>query len=73
VQVDPIKPTLKAPGSKRLKIKRDKLVSRFAFNFNMRRYTEALERTARHFQNALNDLIETGLAGNTGGGRACQI
>jgi hypothetical protein len=56
-----------------LKIKRDKLVSRFAFNFNMRRYTEALERTARHFQNALNDLIETGLAGNTGGGRACQI
>ena len=33
VQVDPIKPTLKAPGTKRFKVKYDKLLSSFAFNF----------------------------------------
>ena len=41
-QVDPIKPTLKAPGSKRLKLKYDELLSSFAFNFNLRRYTSCL-------------------------------
>ena len=41
VQVDPIKPTLKAPGTKRLKVTHDKLLSSFAFNFNLRRYTPA--------------------------------
>jgi len=39
VQVDPIKPTLKAPGSKLLKPEHDKLLSNFVFNFNLRRYT----------------------------------
>ena len=38
VQVDPIKPTLKAPGTKRLKLKFDKPLSSFAFTFNLRRY-----------------------------------
>jgi len=38
VQVDPIKPTLKAPASKRLNAKYDKLLSNFGFNFNLRRY-----------------------------------
>jgi hypothetical protein len=38
VQVDPIKPVLKAPGTKRLKLKYDVLLSSFAFNFNLRRY-----------------------------------
>ena len=38
MQVDPIKPTLKAPGTQRLKLKYDKLLSSFAFNFNLRRY-----------------------------------
>jgi len=41
VQVDPIKPTLKAPGSKRLKLKYDNLHSSFAFKFNLRRCTTA--------------------------------
>jgi len=41
VQVDPIKPTLAAPGTKRLKLKCDKLLSSFAFNFNLRRYVTA--------------------------------
>ena len=39
VQVEPIKPTLKAPGTKRLKPKCDEPLSNFAFNFNLRRYT----------------------------------
>ena len=41
MQVAPIKPTLKAPGSEPLKPKCDKLLSEFAFNFNLRRYIEA--------------------------------
>ena len=32
-----MKPTLKAPESKRLKQKDDELLSSFAFNFNLRR------------------------------------
>ena len=40
MQVEPIKPVLKAPGTKRLKLKYDELFSSFAFNFNLRRYTE---------------------------------
>jgi len=39
VQVGPIKPTLKAPGTKRLKLKCDGLLLSFAFKFNLRRYT----------------------------------
>jgi hypothetical protein len=39
VQVDPIKPKLKAPGTKRLKLKYDELLSTFAFKINSRRYT----------------------------------
>jgi hypothetical protein len=39
VQVDPIKPTLKAPGTKRLKLEYGELVSSFAFSFKLRRYT----------------------------------
>jgi len=34
-----MKPTLKAPGTKRLKLKYDSLRSIFAFKFNLRRYT----------------------------------
>jgi len=39
VQLDPIKPTLKAHGTKRLKLKLDILLSNFAFKFNLRRHT----------------------------------
>jgi hypothetical protein len=42
VQVDPIKPTLKAPGIKLSKLKYDKPLSNFAFRFNLRRYFEAM-------------------------------
>ena len=40
VQVDPVRPTLKAPRTKRLKLKYDELLSNVSFNFNLRRYTE---------------------------------
>jgi hypothetical protein len=41
VQVDPVKPKLKPPGIKRLKLNCDVLLSTSSFNFNLRRYTEA--------------------------------
>jgi hypothetical protein len=31
---------LKPPGTQRLKLKHDEVPSNFAFNFNLRRYTE---------------------------------
>jgi len=42
VQVDPIKPTLKAPGTRRLKLKCDILRSTSSFKFNLRRYKEGV-------------------------------
>jgi len=39
VQVDHIKPTLKAPGIKSLKRTYDEPLSNFAFKFNLCRYT----------------------------------
>jgi len=39
VQVDPIEPNLKLPGTKRLKLKCDILLSNFAFKFNLRSYS----------------------------------
>ena len=39
VQVDPMKPKLKPPGTKRLKLEYDGLLSNFGFKFNLRRYT----------------------------------
>ena len=40
MQVDPIKPTLKAPGTKRLKLQYDEPPSSFALKFKLRRYIE---------------------------------
>jgi len=39
-----MKPKLKAPGTKRLKLKYDNLFSRVAFKINLRRYTAADHR-----------------------------
>jgi len=44
VQVDPIKPTLNAPGPKPLKLKCDKLLSTCAFKSNLRRFNLELKR-----------------------------
>ena len=38
MQVDPVKPTLRPPGTKRLKLKCDEVLSNLAFNFNLRHY-----------------------------------
>ena len=38
MQIDPTELTLKPPGSKRLKLEDEKLLSNFAFNFNLRRH-----------------------------------
>ncbi len=43
VQLDHVDTTLKAPGSKRLKLTHGKPLSIFAFNFNMRRYMEGVD------------------------------
>jgi len=45
VQVRPMNPVLKAPEIKRLKLEYDKLLSSFAFNFNLRRFMEDKNRT----------------------------
>ena len=42
MQVDPIKPKLKPPGNKRLKLQYDAPPSKIAFNFNLHRYTSAV-------------------------------
>jgi hypothetical protein len=44
VQVDPIEPTLKPPGTERLKLKYEKLFSSFAFERNLRRYKKEEQR-----------------------------
>ena len=40
MQADPIEPKLKPPGSKRLTLNCDALLSNCRFEFNLRRYTE---------------------------------
>jgi len=49
VQVGPMKPTLKAPGTKHLQLKYDVPLSNFAFKFNLRRYTMELRIRSRPF------------------------
>jgi hypothetical protein len=44
--MDPVEPTLNAPGTKRLKPKYDEPLSHFAFNFKLRRYNLELVLTA---------------------------
>jgi hypothetical protein len=39
-----MKTKLTAPGTKRLKVKHDDLLSRFAFKFNLRRYSMVLKQ-----------------------------
>ena len=51
MQVDPIKPALKAHGTKRLKLKCDKLLSSFTFKFNLRRYNVGIRnQKPRHHE-----------------------
>ena len=45
MQVVPIKPKLKPPGTKRLKLECDILLSTSAFKFNFRRFAQAVRDT----------------------------
>ena len=47
VQVDPMKPKMTPPGTKRLKLKCDTLLSPSAFKFDLRRYTKVTETMLR--------------------------
>ena len=67
MQVGPIKPTLKAPVTKRLKVKYYKVLSRFAFNVKLRRYTKvqraaasALRTLAFKNDENKNQIVECG-------------
>ena len=52
MQVDPINPTLKPPGTKHLKLKCDILLSRSAFKFNLRHYSGVCACVQHFFFNA---------------------
>ena len=47
LQADPMKPKLKPPGTKRLKLNRDILLSTSAFKFTLRCYNAVWERMKR--------------------------
>ena len=57
LQVDPIRLTLKAPGTKRLKLICDELLSSLAFNLNLRRYI-MFSLLTRHTQGATLPFIQ---------------
>ena len=71
VQVDPMKPKLKPPGTKRLKLKCDILLSTSAFKFDLRSYTKGVDAPIA------STLAAVGCAGfyviNTALGRARHI
>ena len=69
VQVDPIKPKLKAPGTKRFKLKCDTLLSTSAFKFNLRRYTKPKKPPAKKSKKSRDD-DDLGSGGGKGGSAA---
>ena len=78
MQVDPIKPKFKPPGSKRLKLKCDVLLSNFALKFNLRRYTKVNRGVEQAFLHIAKRLIEKRAAAprgaaNAGRGRASMV
>ena len=50
MQVDPSKPTLKAPGTKHLKLKCDELLSSFALKIKLRRYIKEINELRREIK-----------------------
>ena len=71
MQVDPIKPILKAPETKRLKLKSDGPPSKFAFKINLRRYSVEMRvraGDAAKFAMALSEVMEGSVSSADGGG-----
>jgi len=61
VQVDPIKRTLKARGTQRLKLESVELLSNLAFKFNLRRYIEgAVADAAEHCAGVMHGDVGSG-------------
>ena len=56
MQVDPIKPTMKAPGPKLLKVKCDELLSTSPFKFNVRRFMKVVADKAKHARTEREEL-----------------
>ena len=59
VQVDPFRPTMKGIGAKCLKLKCDKLLSKIAFKFNLRRCSTAPATTSAPPARAPAPMITT--------------
>jgi hypothetical protein len=57
VQLSPIKPSLKALGSTRLKLKFVKPFSIFAFKFNLRRYILGLKMSTSELDVLARDAV----------------
>ena len=66
MQVVPIKPTLKAREAKRLTVKYEELLSSFAFNFKLRRYTLGVQALAAAPSSLLMLATDSGLYLNCG-------
>ena len=73
VQVDPIKPTLKAPGTKPFKLEAEKLLSNHGFKFDLRRYIVASAEhgsiTMLDMKGRVVDSVQCGVAGTWADGR----
>ena len=67
MQVDPIKPTLKAPRTKRLKLKCDEWLSDFAFNFNLCRYIKVRTLSSEPLVMVVDDVFRPDTA------RRCRL
>ena len=63
VQVHPIKLTLKAPGIERSKLKYDELLSIYAFNFSLRRYSSGEHGSAAAGVEAVSAVVAAMEAG----------
>jgi len=61
VRFEPMKPTSKPPGTKRLKVKYDTVLSTFAFNFKLRRYIEAERISVDHVARDTSAVAGRGL------------
>jgi hypothetical protein len=72
VQVDPIKPQLKARMVSRLKLKWGELLSKFAFKFNLRRCTMARTQHATA-ATALANLSRTAVASSSVGAESGAV
>ena len=62
MRVDPIKPKLKPPGTKRLILKCDTLLSTSAFKFHLRRYTAVGSLSSRGVLLGMRVVLANGTA-----------